>query len=532
MGIVSPVFFVYTSLGSLIGVGGAALSSRRLGRDDHEGVSRLFSLSLALMLVVGLLVTVGALVFLEKLLDILGAQGEIRSAARDYCLYFIPGAITTMLLYIPLNFFRITGKPNIGVWMFGIMALGNICFSLVFLLVFDMGMGGIGLSAVLSNLAALLYSLHGFFKKDSYLRLVSFKSEIKTTGELLATGSPMALTNLFTVLRTLLYNRLLLSILGLGGLAVFTVLANVNTFALSILLGVSQTIIPLTGVFFGEKDYVSIRHVMGASLRWGLFLATAFGLALAVFWKSICHIFGLYDESLFQSAMFAIFMFALSMPFAMVTNLYQFHFMTIGVLWFSNLISACRCLILPLAASLFLSKVSPLAVWAGIPAGEALTVLLTLAVSYIYGKKRGLSRLLLLNEEDEKNSRSIAFSVKNDTDSIINASEKISEFSAVNKIDEKRAMFISLALEELLLSISQNAFEDHDEGYMDVRLLSGTDHVILRIRNGGREFDPISFYESNPDNMEESLGIKMVAASARDIKYTRTLGVNNLSVLI
>ncbi len=532
MGIVTPVFFIFTTLGSLLGVGGATLASIRVGRDDMQGVNRLFSLSLFLIVLIGFLASAVGMLAMEPLLTILGAQGETRQLAREYCRYFLPGAWTTMLLYIPLNFFRITGKPSMGAWMFGIMAVFNISLSLLFMIPLKMGIKGVALGTVLGTAAALLFSLKGFFSKDSTLRLCSFKSELKTIPSLMATGSPMALTNLLTVLRTVFFNRLLMAALGMGGVSVFALLSNVNTFALAILSGVAQTLAPLTGVFFGERDTRSARRVMSVAARWGLMLAAVFAVLLVLLWKPVCLMFGLNDPELFSSARLALVLFGISMLPAMLNNLYQFHYMTIRIVWLANLISICRCFLLPLLIAALLAVASPVAVWGGFPLGELLTIPVLLICARLYSKKHGLSLVLLLDDRDMKNGRALAFSVLNSVDAVMEASEKISEFCAQNELDPKRTMLISLSLEELLLSVSDHAFNDGDMGSMDVRLFVTDEDVILRIRNGGRQFDPIRFFENNPENIDECLGIQMIVNGARSVKYTRALGVNNLTVLI
>lgn len=57
--------------------------------------------------------------------------------------------------------------------------------------------------------------------------------------------------------------------------------------------------------------------------------------------------------------------------------------------------------------------------------------------------------------------------------------------------------------------------------------------VLLRIRNTGRIFDPVRFYEENKDreDMADSvLGIKMIAGTAKQIEFHDTFGTNNLLI--
>lgn len=532
MSIVTPVFFIFTTLGSLIGVGGATLASVRIGQNDMDGVNRLFSLSLSLMLLTGIVFSALGMIFLQPLLTFLGAEGSIRALAEDYCRYFIPGAWTTMLIYIPLNFFRITGRPGLGAWMFGAMALGNIVLSLLLMLPMGMGIGGVALGTVLGTTLALLISLKGFLDKGAQLRLCSFGSELKTIPALLSTGSPMALTNLLTVLRTLLYNRLLLYMIGTAGVTVFAVLSNVNTFALAILSGVSQTLAPLTGVFYGERDTQSVKRVMSVAARWGLCLIGGFALLLILLWKQVCFAFGVTDPELFSSARLALSLFAVSLLPAMLSNLFQFHFMTIRVVWLANVISVCRCMALPLLSSLLLAQITPMGIWGGFLLGEVLTIPVFLSFAAVTAKKKKLCAPLLLDEHDKREGKAIAFSVLSNTDAVMEASEKISDFCEKNDLDPKRSMLISLSLEELLISTIDHAFDDQRGESMDVRLLVSGEDIIMRIRNGGREYDAIRYFNEHPDDIDECLGIQMIVAGARNVQYTRTLGVNNLTVLI
>ena len=145
---------------------------------------------------------------------------------------------------------------------------------------------------------------------------------------------------------------------------------------------------------------------------------------------------------------------------------------------------------------------------------------------------RGMSGVLLLDERDSREGKAIAFSVLSNIGAIMEASEKISVFCEQNRLDPKRSILISLSLEELLISISEHAFDEGETGSMDIRLFATGDDVVMRIRNGGREFDPIKFFENNPNDIDQCLGIQIIVMGAKEVKYTRTLGVNNLTVLI
>ena len=94
-------------------------------------------------------------------------------------------------------------------------------------------------------------------------------------------------------------------------------------------------------------------------------------------------------------------------------------------------------------------------------------------------------------------------------------------------------MRVSLALEELLSVILQYCLHGGRRSYVDIRIFAAGDGVYLRFRWAGRIFDPLRWYEDNksdPEMAGSTLGVKLIAAQAREISFRETFGTNNLLV--
>lgn len=173
-------------------------------------------------------------------------------------------------------------------------------------------------------------------------------------------------------------------------------------------------------------------------------------------------------------------------------------------------------------------------VWSALPlaylAGAAVVALFV----FLYSKKNtGLSFPLLIDSKREREARYISFSVEGGPSDAGIASGKIAEFCEEQEMPPKQTMLISMAIEEMLTLIMQQC-----TGYssISVRLyfLEGT--TILRIRNAGTRFDPITYYKDNiSEDIEKSLdiiGLKYVVESAEVVYYTQTFGINNSVVIM
>ena len=137
---------------------------------------------------------------------------------------------------------------------------------------------------------------------------------------------------------------------------------------------------------------------------------------------------------------------------------------------------------------------------------------------------------MLINREAEAKGVYKSFSVKNSLESITQSSEGISEFCELNDFGSKLTMTISLAIEETLVLVREHCSLEKDDT-MNVRLLATEDKVILRIRNGGRYFNPLDFVKE-AGNAEDVMGIKMILGLALNIDYRNTFGINNTTVLL
>lgn len=57
------------------------------------------------------------------------------------------------------------------------------------------------------------------------------------------------------------------------------------------------------------------------------------------------------------------------------------------------------------------------------------------------------------------------------------------------------------------------------------------DSLIVRLRDNGAVFDPVQYLREHHDN-EEKYGLRLIQGMADDIRYKRTLDLNNLIIVI
>ena len=261
---------------------------------------------------------------------------------------------------------------------------------------------------------------------------------------------------------------------------------------------------------------------------------------ILLFPEEISRFFGIYDGEKLQIAADAAYCFALSLPPSVCCFLMFFYYQSAGFTKLANVLIFCRSFLFLVAPAYFLAPVFGLkAVWLSLTIASISPLLLMLPVFPYYFKK-GYSGVFLQNLHAEKNGNYVSFVVNADVNSIIENVDKIEDFCEKNELSSKEIMLVRLSMEEMLLSINEHCFAPNSGETIDVRILvvKKADEVmiILRIRNGGKLFNPIDYYEkmseTDPEFLGDALGISMIVNAASAIHYKTTFGINNLTVII
>lgn len=522
-----PIFLLCSTAGSLIGSGAGLLSAAFIGRNEEKNSCLCYTLATVAELLCGLLLAAVGLLCLDPAVRLLGADDELLPMTLAYARIAFWGAPVKCLLYVPFNFLRLDGKPGaVSISLLAMTACNGILDYLF--IQWGWGLAGASLASVLGTCLGVgigFWSLWG-----GSFRLVRLKRCTGILRELLTLGTPPALNNLLSMARLILLNRILMELGGSAWVAVFTVVCSISDFALCIISGVPQTASPLVGIYHGERNNAGLRQLVRMQFIYGGLLIGVFALCTALFPAGICVTLGLMYSA---QAAFALRLLALSLPFAMLCSILIFFYNALGRVGLANIITFCRAFLFTVGPAFLLSRFGGL-VWWFLPLSELLTLLTLWPILTCTARRNpALSPLLLLDETLDREGKVIDFSVRNSPREAAEAAERIGDFCNNNGLSAKQTMAVSLSIEEMLIVQMEHCFQAGDENTVDVRVFAVQGVLGLRIRNAGRQFNPVAYYESRQGNDEvgEALGVRMILKLAEEVRYQRTFGVNTLTIL-
>ncbi len=542
-GVVSSFTFLFAMVGCLICIGGAVAGSICIGEGDNERYMKYAYISLVLTLVISIILAVVLTVFLHPIFISLGASEKLYSTALVYARITLLCGPFSALIYYPFNFLRIDGRANLSMIMIVIMAVVDIILDIIFINL-HVGIWGIALSIAIASLAADIVGIYILFKgRGSEIRLVraSIKETLSSFRWIAYYGSSSALTNFCSVIRTLAINAILLKYVGQDAVAIFAVIGSIITFANASISGSGQTITPLVGVFFGEKDYPSIRMLINTTIKSAMIIHVGLAVALIILAYPISYLFGIKDALLAAECAYAIRLISVSFIPAAYLSIYIYYYMTAAKSVLSNLLTFLRSfLLVVIFAKIIVAFGGAELFYLAFIFAELMDILVLVLIAKIRQYKNpDIQGLLYINKKDLENGEYLSFSVRSDDSGASEASSKIADFCEEHCRDLSIATTLPMALEEILVIFNNHALDGIKDAYEDVRIFINDESAVLRIRCDGTVFDPIRWYRDKIKNMspedllmDESLGMKMITKKAKSIDYLRTFGVNNLVIEI
>ena len=275
-----PFTNVLFSIAIIFAVGSSTIIAIYLGQEQGEKANGLFSQNLALLVAIGLTISVLVFVFLEPFARLLGARGVTLPYTIDYLKGLAPFAVCFIVSYNMEVLIKTDGYPKLAILTVVIGCLTNCVLDYLAIFVLDWGVWGAAVATGLSQLLTCVIYLAHFLQGHNTFHLVRFKMDWSIYRRLLPIGVADGVTELCNGVMIFLFNRVILRCLGDDGLVCYTIIAYVNTLIINTMLGISQGSQPLVSYHYGKEDAASYKKL----LRYGF---TAVGIMTAVIFAGV-----------------------------------------------------------------------------------------------------------------------------------------------------------------------------------------------------------------------------------------------------
>ena len=373
----------------MIGTGGSALVSKTIGEGDIKKANRYFSMLIYLLIIVGLILSIIAVVTVKPMSKLLGAEGKILEECITYGTVLIMFLIPFVLQNCFQSFLIVAEKPTFGLVISIITGISNMILDWVFMYVLKQGIFGAALATGISQTIGGIVPLIYFIRPNkSKLRLVKTKIEWKAILQACVNGSSEMLTNLSLSLVNMLYNMQLMKYIGADGVVAYGIIMYVGFIFVGTYLGYSIGTAPIIGFHYGAGNTDELKSLLKKSIKLIGITSLIMTIIAEITSKILASIFVSYDIELLNMTANAIRIFSISYLISGF-NIFSSSFFTAlnnGIV--SAAISFLRTLLFQIAMIFILPAIWGVnGIWLAVVFAEILALIVSIIFLYINREK-------------------------------------------------------------------------------------------------------------------------------------------------
>jgi putative MATE family efflux protein len=338
-----PLMNMAAAFGSLVGIGGAALVSIRLGERNHREAAEILGNTLFLNIVLGIGYTILCAPLLDPILLSIGASRETLPYARQFMQIILLGNVITQLYYGLNSVMRSSGYPR-GAMVNAIETVAvNCLLAPLFIFVFHWGIRGAALATVLAQISGVILALPHFLRKSSTVRFhqAYLRPKLSIIRGIFSIGMSNFAMMLCASMTAVLFNVRMSRYGGDYAVGAFGIVNTLAMFFVMVSVGVNQGMQPIVGYNFGARQFDRVKAAFRDTVI-GTTGAMTCGFLLAEIFPFVISAAFTRDAQLVAQTARGMRLFALTFPivgFQMTTSSF---FQSIGKAKISLLLALSR----------------------------------------------------------------------------------------------------------------------------------------------------------------------------------------------
>ena len=505
----------------LIGLGGSILCTMTKAEFNDKKGNAYFTISIIGIIIIGVIMTLSTIVFQGQYVQLLCHTDQLKPFVTQYFYYYALGIVFECYMVCLAYFIKTDGFVDMQFKAFLLCNVVNIILDVILMKFMNLGISGAAMATTIGHIVSAIYITLYFFKPNRTLKFIKVKSSeiIGYAVDICKSGSSVSSIPLYTTIRLVFLNALIVGILGELGLAAFNMCYNTLYLVDIFILGTVQSILPIAAVYYKEEDYTGVDYVTRRSLKIVIGFGAFFSALFILFPQIVLFIFNVSNPSDIPTIMNVIRIFSISFLAFAVNSLYMFYAESVQYNKLANIVTLLQGLIFPvLFAYIFAYLWGAEGFWASLVVSEFATLLFIVIYSKIMARKSNndYSGFFLIKKHES--ATVFEFTLDGNVEDAIKLSEKIQE--SFN--DKRLSVLVSMAIEDMIVHII-NINENID--LIDIIIRDNGEYILISIKYSGKCINVM-------EDEDMASNIAILNKISQKIDYSQILGLNNIVIRI
>jgi len=276
-----------------LSVGASVVASQCEGAGDGKGVSETTHTAMLISIIAGVFVGIVGFVLARIMLSLMGSPEDVIDQSTLYLRIIFVGMPAQMIYNFGAAILRAVGDTKRPLYFLSFSGAVNVVLNLIFVIVFHMGVAGVALATIISQVLSAFLIVQCLMRSDGSFRLIPSELKIHKDKlrEILRIGLPAGLQGIVFSISNITIQSSINSF-GSTAMAGNAASANLEGFMYVGMNSVYQGAMTFTGQNIGAKKYHRIRNICVTSLITVSVIGLVMGLAAYFFGTTLL---GIYD---------------------------------------------------------------------------------------------------------------------------------------------------------------------------------------------------------------------------------------------
>lgn len=246
-----------------LSIGANVVAARSYGARDAEAVSETVHTAVFSALVGGVILIFAGILLARPMLTLMGTPDDVIDQSALYMQIYFIGMPAFMLYNFGAAILRAIGDTKRPLYFLTLAGVVNVVFNLIFVIVFKMGVAGVALATIISQIISAALITLCLIKTEGpcHLDIKQLKFHKKSLMEMLRIGLPAGLQGtIFNISNVLIQS----SVNSFGSLVMAgnTAASNIEGFVYTAMNAVYQTSLSFTSQNMGAKEFKRVDKVL------------------------------------------------------------------------------------------------------------------------------------------------------------------------------------------------------------------------------------------------------------------------------
>ncbi|MBQ3445045.1 MAG: ATP-binding protein [Selenomonadaceae bacterium] len=539
-GLINPVYLLMSAISTTFAVGVSTYCGILLGKGNIQKAREVFTTNAVTIIFLSITFTGLVIFFSDNLCEMMGARGiheNLKPGLISYLYGFSPAFLAMALSLNLMTLLYLEGaKKRILIAMISSLIV-NIIGDFLNVYVFNGGLFGMAAATTFSYYVTfVILALH--YRKGSLLFFTRQNFSLKPLSEIFTLGFSNVISRLSVFGRIFAINYLLVSGFSQVALTAFSVKSNLDNLLISVVIGISSTILTMGAVYGGEEDKMSMHILYKLSLKYGLLLTIFVSVAVFLFAEQIAGLYLSENPEAGSETVMALRLYIISLPLYLIGESYTSFARVLKKKFLSSVICGLENFGFVIFFAYVLGySVGLNGVWLSFFCGEVATMIfIFIAICKHCGHfPKSLDDVMMLPSDFDLSSKERLRLTVTNMPEVLKASENVQKFLLKQGVSERDAYIMALSVEELGGNIIRWSFKSAKKNTISIYLVFKDNEWILRLRDDCEPFNPKKWLELSRQNKEypfKNIGIRLIMSMAKNVEYLNVLRINNLIIRI